>query len=77
MVANATVSVTEVATGRVVTATTDASGNYSINALPVAKYHVEVKKDGFKTATADIAIDVSQVLEISLKLETGVRLHHR
>ena len=71
VVPNATVSVTEVATGRVVTATTDGSGNYSINALPVAKYRVEVKKEGFKTENADIALDVSQVLEISLKLQPG------
>jgi hypothetical protein len=71
VVPNATVSLTEVATGRLLTATTGASGDYSVNALPVAKYHVEVKKDGFKTATAEIAIDVSQILEISLKLETG------
>jgi hypothetical protein len=71
VVANATVSVTEVATGRVVTATTDASGNYSVNALPVAKYHVEVKKEGFNTESADIAIEVSQILEISLKLKPG------
>ena len=71
VVPGATVNVTEIATGRVITATTGSSGDYSINALPVAKYHVEVKKEGFKTATADVAIDVSQVLEISLKLETG------
>jgi hypothetical protein len=71
VVSNATVSVTEVATGRVVTATTGASGDYSLNALPVTKYRVEVKKDGFKTENVDIAIDVSQVLEISLKLQPG------
>ncbi|HWW15635.1 MAG TPA: TonB-dependent receptor [Candidatus Dormibacteraeota bacterium] len=71
VVSNATVSVTEVATGRVVTTTTDGSGDYSINALPVAKYRVEVKKEGFKTENADIALDVSQVLEISLKLQPG------
>jgi hypothetical protein len=71
VVSNATVSVTDVATGRVVMATTDAAGNYSVNALPVAKYRVEVKKDGFKTENADIAVDVSQVLEVSLKLQLG------
>lgn len=71
VVSNATVSVTEVATGRVITATTDASGRYAINALPVANYHVAVTKEGFRTENADIAIEVSQVLEISLKLETG------
>jgi hypothetical protein len=71
VVSNATVSVTEVATGRVITATTDASGRYAINALPVANYHVAVTKEGFRTENADIAIEVSQVLEISLKLQPG------
>ena len=71
VVSGASVSVTEVATGRLITATTDASGNYSVAALPVARYHVEVKKEGFNSESADIAIEVSQVLEISLKLKPG------
>ena len=71
VVANATVTVTEIGTGRVVTAKTGAAGEYSVNALPIGKYHVEVKQEGFRTATADFSLDVSQVLEISLKLETG------
>jgi hypothetical protein len=68
---NATVTVTDTATGRVVTVNTGASGEYAVNALPVGKYHVEVKHEGFKTATAEVALDVSQVQEMSLKLETG------
>lgn len=71
VIPNATITVTETATGRTVTAKTGSSGDYVVNALPVGKYHVEVKQDGFKTATADVALDVSQVQEISLKLETG------
>ena len=70
-VANATVTVTDAATGRVVTAATGATGEYAINALPIGKYHVEVKQQGFKSATADVTLEVDQVLEISLKLETG------
>jgi hypothetical protein len=70
-VANATVTVTDAATGRVVTATTGATGEYVINALPIGKYHVEVKQQGFKSAAADVTLEVDQVLEISLKLETG------
>ncbi|HKM48743.1 MAG TPA: carboxypeptidase-like regulatory domain-containing protein, partial [Terriglobales bacterium] len=71
VVSGATVTVTETGTGRVVTATTDGAGQYTVNALPIGKYHVEVTQTGFKTAHADFSLDVSQVLEISLKLETG------
>ena len=71
VIPNATVTVTDTANGRQVTAKTGSSGEYVVSALPVGKYHVEVKQDGFKTATADVALDVSQVQEISLKLETG------
>jgi hypothetical protein len=71
VISNATVTVTAAATGRVVTAKTDDSGEYNVNALPIGKYHVEVTQTGFKTAHADFSLDVSQVLEISLKLETG------
>ena len=76
VIPNATVTATETATGRTVSAKTGAAGDYVLSALPVGKYHVEVKQDGFKTATADVALDVSQVQEISLKLETGVCLDH-
>ena len=71
VVPNATITLTEAATGRVVTAQTSDTGSYVLNALPIGKYHLEVKKDGFKTATSDFALQVSQVQEVSLKLETG------
>src|SRR5580698_2226232 len=65
VIPNATVTVTDTATGRAVTAKTGSSGDYVVSALPVGKYHVEVKQEGFKTATADLSLDVSQVLEMS------------
>src|ERR1700722_10263019 len=68
---NATVTITDVGTGRVVTATTDGSGQYTVNALAIGKYHVDVTATGFKTSGADFALQVSQVQEISLKLEAG------
>jgi len=71
VIPNATITLTDAATGRVVTAQTSDSGSYGLNALPIGKYHLQVGKDGFKTATADFALEVSQVLEVSLKLETG------
>jgi len=71
VVPNATVTITDVGTGRTLTANTTDSGQYVFNALPVANYHIDVKREGFKTATADFSVQVSQVLDISLKLETG------
>lgn len=71
VIPNASVTVTNAGTGRAVTANTSASGEYVVTALQPGKYRVEVKQTGFKTATADITLEVSQVLEISLKLETG------
>ncbi|MFY9675080.1 MAG: carboxypeptidase-like regulatory domain-containing protein, partial [Terriglobales bacterium] len=68
---NATVTITDLGTGRVVTAKTNDTGGYTVNALPIGKYHVDVKMEGFKTSGADFTLQVSQVLEISLKLEAG------
>jgi hypothetical protein len=71
VVPNATVTVTDTATGRVVTEKTGAAGQYTINALPIGKYHIQVKLEGFKTADADVTLEISQVQEINLKLEAG------
>jgi hypothetical protein len=71
VIANAAVTVTNTGTGRTVTVQTGSSGEYTLNALSAGKYHIEVKQSGFKTATADFTLEVSQVQEISLKLQTG------
>ncbi len=71
VIANATVTVTNAATGRVLTQKTGAAGEYTVNALPIGKYHVQVKQEGFKAADADITLQVSQVQELSLQLQTG------
>src|ERR1700690_3192400 len=71
VIPNATITLTDAATGRVVTAQTSDSGSNGLNALPFGRYPPQGGKDGFKTATADFALEVSQVLEVSLKLETG------
>jgi hypothetical protein len=71
VIPNASVTVTNVGTGRAVTTQTSGSGEYTVNALPAGNYHIEVKQPNFKTSTADFTLEVSQVKEISLKLETG------
>lgn len=71
VVPNATVTLTHTSTGRVITAKTSASGEYTVNALPIGHYHETVTLQGFKTAATDFALEVSQVLEVNLKMETG------
>jgi hypothetical protein len=68
---NATVIVTNKGNARAITVTTGASGEYVVNALPPGNYHVDVKQPSFKTASADITLEVSQVREISLKMQAG------
>jgi hypothetical protein len=70
-VPGASVTVTNMGRGRQSMATTDDSGLYTISALPPGKYHVEIKKEGFQAATADFTLEVSQVQDISLKLQPG------
>jgi len=71
VISNATVTVVDLGTGRTITAKTGAAGEYAVNALPIGKYRIEVSQTGFKTASVQATLQVSQVLEVSLKLETG------
>ncbi len=71
VIPNASVAVTNTGTGRMVTVQTGGAGEYAVNALSAGRYHVDVKAPGFKTATADFTLEVSQVQEISLKLQLG------
>ena len=71
VIPNATVAVTNTATGRTVTAQTGAAGEYTVNALTAGRYHINVTAQGFKSERADFTLEVSQVQEISLKLQTG------
>src|SRR5258708_4694885 len=67
----ATVTVTNMGSGYETWITTDECGLYTVSALRPGKYHLEIKKQGFNTATADFTLEVSQVQEINLKLQRG------
>jgi len=71
VIPGATVTIKEAATGRTVNTQTNDAGQYVLSALPIGKYHLDVKQEGFKTSFADFSLEVSQVLEVSLKLGTG------
>jgi hypothetical protein len=71
VIPGAAVTVTNSGTAHAISVETNNSGEYVVNALPPGKYHVEIKKENFKAALADIILEVSRVQEISLKLEPG------
>src|SRR5215470_7978786 len=71
VIASATVNAINQGTGRSVAAQTSSSGEYVVTALPAGAYKIEVRKEGFKTATANFTLEVSQVQTISLQLEAG------
>src|ERR1041385_4643358 len=50
VVSGATVKATNVATGVTLTTTSDNSGSFHFNLIPVGEYKIEVSATGFKTA---------------------------
>ncbi|MCZ2078598.1 MAG: carboxypeptidase-like regulatory domain-containing protein [Bryobacterales bacterium] len=71
-VGGATVTVTNLGTNRVVTAQTDATdGSYSIPALPVGRYRIEVEKQNFKPVTREVTLQISQVAAVNFTLALG------
>lgn len=70
-VQGAEVAVTSQATAQVVTAKTDGNGLYTVSALKPGAYHIEVKQANFKTVTADVTLEVSQVQQANFKLSPG------
>jgi outer membrane receptor protein involved in Fe transport len=74
VIPGATVSVTNVATGVVTHATSDAQGQYQAPELPIGTYKIKVEHDGFKTTeTAAYTLEINQILRVDVKLPLGAR----
>ncbi len=72
VLAGATVTVTNIATGLVSTQTTRSSGEYEIPNLRVGQYNVVISEAGFSNATAtNISVTVGGRQRIDLVLEVG------
>jgi len=72
LVPGASLSLTEVGTGQVLTATSAAAGDYSFSALQPGRYRLEVSKSGFQTKTiSDIVLLVGQHTRIDVLLAVG------
>ncbi len=71
-VANATVELTEQATGLKYTHPTNETGNYEFTFLPPGVYTVRVSETGFEsTVTKDVQVSVNQTVRTDVELKTG------
>ena len=71
-VPKARVEATNIATNETATATTDASGSYSIPALRPGQYNVTVTATGFKsTRRENLTLEVGRVVGVDVNLEVG------
>jgi Carboxypeptidase regulatory-like domain len=71
VVANATVTISNKATGEVTTLTTNSSGTYSSGTLNPATYNVRVQAPSFKVSETTVVVQVGQVSVYNAKLEVG------
>lgn len=70
-VPNAKVTITDIARGVSVTATSNESGNFTQRFLIVGRYQVKVEAQGFKTAVQEVGVSVDQEVSLDVKLQTG------
>lgn len=69
---DATVTVTQAATGLLRTASTSNDGNYSVTDLPIGIFRVSVTKTGFKETVAEnVTVNVSTVTRQDFNLTVG------
>jgi hypothetical protein len=74
VVAGATVTVTEKATGRAVTASTNGEGFFTVRNLPPGVFTVKVEKEGFKTILVEnLTVQVGQIARADANLQVGAQ----
>jgi Carboxypeptidase regulatory-like domain/TonB dependent receptor len=72
VIPQATVTVTETATGVAHTSVTDGNGLYQVPVLPVGTYTIEVKVSGFRTAVRPgIVLHVGEQLVLNIAMTVG------
>src|SRR5581483_3532793 len=71
VVAGATVTVTNLGTGKTVETQTGPEGSYTIPGLPPGSYKVDVKQSGFKTVSQQITLQTQQVAVLNPVLQIG------
>jgi hypothetical protein len=74
VMANAKISVKEVATGQSTSAQSDAAGRYKVFNLAPGNYEVSVSADGFSTATQSVTLAAGASQTLNLALTSGLSL---
>src|SRR5262249_12975693 len=70
-ITGATVSITNVGTGRNVSVVSNDTGDYTATALPPGQYLVEVKHGGFATFKQNVTLQTAQFANLPIKLKPG------
>ena len=72
VVVNATITITNLATNRVITLKTDKAGQYAAKDLPGGKYDVSAVAEGFKTTIVKgVEVSEGKAARVNLRLELG------
>jgi hypothetical protein len=71
ILSGATVKLTNVDTSASKTTVSNDQGSYDFDAVPRGRYKVEVQQKGFRSASADFVVEVSQVKQVNVQLEVG------
>lgn len=72
VIADASVSAADTATGNVRTTKTDSSGHYTLVALPVGTYNLTINKSGFKSfINSGVVLNAGQVYTANAQLSLG------
>jgi hypothetical protein len=72
LIPNASVTVTNVATGQTLKTKSNGTGNYLFPALPPGRYTVAARVSGFRSETqSGIQLDVTQNVHVSFELQVG------
>lgn len=72
IVPNATITITNVATGAVRTTTTQDNGSYRIDAVDPGTYNLEVTASGFTTTRSEnVVVNSAQTAEVNVQLAVG------
>lgn len=65
------VTVTDVNTGRKISAVTDDSGSFVVRSLPATQYQVKAELQGFRTKIVPVTVQVGTVTTVSIGMEIG------
>ncbi|MCU1255611.1 MAG: hypothetical protein JWM83_1910, partial [Candidatus Angelobacter sp.] len=71
MMVGANVTLTNTGTSLTKTTSSSSDGAFDFDAVPRGHYKVEVQQKGFRSASADFEVEVSQVKQVNIRLEIG------